>query len=219
MGLDSFVSLSDAHIGATLHSLEAFAASSQARSGSWSEVAGALKTATQGNVALTVFYALPNGRYWTLAKGLQPVPIDDRPYFATVFSGKNAIGDLVIGRSAGTKAAIVAVPVRNASGKVIALVGAGIDLEKLSAMLAREMGVGPGIVFWATDSHGITALHSATENVMNNALKDPTVGKVLAHMIATPSGLETYTFKGKTRTVLYRHSALTGWTYGFGVVH
>jgi hypothetical protein len=38
-------------------------------------------------------------------------------------------------------------------------------------------------------------------------------------MIATDAGTQTYAFKGKTRTVLYRHSTLTGWTYGFGVLH
>lgn len=36
---------------------------------------------------------------------------------------------------------------------------------------------------------------------------------------ATDAGVETYAFKDAMRTVLYRHSALTGWTYGFGVLH
>jgi hypothetical protein len=81
------------------------------------------------------------------------------------------------------------------------------------------MGIGSTAVFWATDSHGITALHSDPANIFNDALKVPELERALRHMIGTDSGTQTYAFKGKTRTVLYRHSTLTGWTYGFGVLH
>ena len=147
------------------------------------------------------------------------MPIGDRPYFAQVFSGKNAVGDIVVGRSTGNATAIVAVPIRSAGGAVVGLLGAGVDLAKLNAQLAREMGVGGNVVFWATDARGVTALHSDARNILNEALKIPELEKALKHMIATDSGVETYSFKGATRTVLFRHSMLTGWTYGFGVVH
>jgi len=110
------------------------------------------------------------------------------------------------------------VPVRDASGKVVGIVGAGIDLAKLTAILTKEMGIGSRAVFWAIDANGITALHSDPANIFNDTLKVPELKSALQHMIATASGTQTYAFKGKTRTVLYRHSALTGWTYGFGVL-
>lgn|SRR5487761_2320941 len=219
VGLQAFVSLSDAHIGATLNSLVGFAGTAEAKSGSWSTIEGGLRAATHGNVPETVFYADPSGKYWVVGKGAQALPIGDRPYFAKVFTGKNAVGDLVIGRSTGAAVAIVAVPVRGENGTVTGLVGAAIDLSQLNAMLVRELGLSSGMLFWATDAHGITALHSDKANIMNNALKDPFIAKTLRKMIATPSGQETYKFRNITRTVLYRHSSLTGWTYGFGIIH
>jgi len=73
---------------------------------------------------------------------------------------------------------------------------------------------------WArTKTNRITALHSDPMNIFNPALNVPELTSALRHMIATDSGVRTYAFKGKTRTVLFRHSTVTGWTYGFGVVH
>lgn len=219
VGLQSFVSLTDAHVSAMLHGLEEFAGSAAARSGSWSAIEAPLLVAASGGTSAAAIYATPDGRYWVAGKGAQPTPIADRPYFAQVFAGKTVVGDLVVGRSTATPVAIVAVPVRGAGGKVVGLVGAGIDLAKLTATLIREMGIGNDLVFWATDAHGITALHSDPKNIFNDALKVPELKVALTHMIATDAGTERYSFKGTTRTVLFRHSNLTGWTYGFGVLH
>lgn len=220
VGLQSFVSLTDAHIHAMLDSLVIFSQTASVRSGSWAAIEAAFPPAMQGNVpTATYFYARQDGSYWVVGKGRQTVAISDRPYFNQAISGANAVGDVVLSRSVGNAVAVVAVPVRNASGKVVGIVGAGIDLAKLTAMLTKEMGIGSNAVFWATDAQGVTALHSDPANIFNDALKVPELKSALEHMIATDSGMQTYAFKGKTRTVLYRHSALTGWTYGFGIVH
>ena len=220
VGLQSFVSLTDAHIRATLDSLVIFSETATVRSGSWSAIQAAFPAAMHGNVPdATFIYARPNGSYWVAGKGLQSVTISDRPYFKQAISGMNAVGDIVLSRSVGNVVAVVAVPVRDASGKIVGVLGAGIDLAKLTGILTKEMGIGSSAVFWATDANGITALHSDPANIFNDALKVPELKAALQHMIATDSGVQTYAFKGKTRTVLYRHSTLTGWTYGFGVVH
>ncbi|HVS46345.1 MAG TPA: cache domain-containing protein, partial [Verrucomicrobiae bacterium] len=126
----------------------------------------------------------------------------------------------VLGRSTGKPGAIVAVPVRAADGKIVGLVGSAIDLAQLTVLLQSEMGNGPGTVFWAIDAHGITALHSDPTNIFNDAAKmSPELKRAITHMLATDSGVENYSYKGKARTVVYRKSTLTGWTYGFGVVH
>lgn len=220
VALQSFVSLTDAHVRQTLDSLTTFAGTADARSGDWNRIEAPLRAATAGNVPATNFYGLPSGKYWVVGKGLQPAPIDDRPYFKVVFSGKDAVGDLVLGRSTGKPGAIVAVPVRDAGGKVVGLVGAAIDLAALTTLLQTELGNGPGTVFWAVDARGITALHSDPNNILQDAGKmSPELHRAITHMMTTDSGMEHYSFKGKSRTVLYRHSTLTGWTYGFGVVH
>lgn len=219
IGLQSFVSLTDAHVRETLDSLTGFAATAEARSGNWREIEAPLRAATSRGVPATIFYADAKGTYWVIGKGLQHVTVADRPYFAKVMSGSVAIGDLIVGRSSGKVGTVVAVPVRGTSGKVIGLVGASVDLAQLNAILIKEMGIGSNVVFWATNSRGITALHNDAANLFNDALKVPDIQKVLKHMIDTDSGTETYLFRGKMRTVLFRHSTLTGWTYGFGLLH
>ncbi len=218
IALQSFVSLTDAHLGATLHDLTTFAGTAAARSGDWQMIETPLRAAMNTDVPGTAIYASPNGQYWVVGKGAQPVPIADRAYFAQVFAGKNVVGDIVFGRSTVAPVAIAAVPVRDAAGKIVGLVGAGVDLTKLNAILTKEMGVNSSVVFWATDAHGITALHSDAANILNDVLKVPELHAALSHMIATDSGVETYSFKGKMRTTLFRHSTLTGWTYGFGLI-
>jgi methyl-accepting chemotaxis protein len=219
VGLQSFVSLTDAHVRATLDALTVFSETAAARSGSWPAIEAAFPAAMRGNVPATYLYAAPNGRYWVVGKGLQSVTVSDRPYFKRAVSGKDAVGDILLSRSVGNVVGVVAVPVRDASGKIVGVLGAGIDLAKLTAILAKELGIGSSAVFWAIDANGITALHSDPANIFNDALKVPELEAVLRHMIATDAGTQTYAFKGKTRTVLYRHSTLTGWTYGFGVLH
>ena len=210
----------DRTASATLDSLVVFSETATVRSGSWPAIQAAFPGAMRGKVPdATYLYARPNGSYWVAGEGLQSATIADRGYFKQAISGKNAVGEIVLGRSVGNVVAVVAVPVRDASGKIVGIVGAGIDLVKLTAILTKEMGIAGNAVFWATDANGITALHSDPANIFNDALKVPELKSALQHMIATDSGVETYAFKGKTRTVLFRHSTLTGWTYGFGVIH
>lgn len=220
IALQSFVSLTDGHIRTTLDTLTTFATTAAARSGDWKRVEGPLQAATSTDVAGTNFYGLPSGRYYVVGKGLQPVPINDRAYFATVFSGKADVGQLLLGRSTGKPGAIVAVPVRAADGKVVALIGSSIDLAQLTVLLKTEMGIGSGVVFWAVDEKGVTALHSDPTNIFDQAGKrSPELAKALEHMMSTDSGAAHYSYKGQARTVLFRHSTLTRWTYGFGVLH
>jgi len=97
VGLQSFVSLTDAHVRATLDSLVIFSESPAVRSGSWTAIQAAFPVAMQGNVPdATYLYAKPNGSYWVAGKGLQAVTISDRPYFKQAISGKNSVGDIVL---------------------------------------------------------------------------------------------------------------------------
>lgn len=219
IGLQSFVSLADAHMRVMLEDLQRFARTDAARSGNWSQIERPLRAATNGAIAAALIYGTREGRYWIAGKGLQSVRIADRPYFAKVLAGKSVVGDIVFGRATVKPVAIVAVPVYGRSGMVEGIVGAAVDLAALSNLLVKEMGVTNSAVFWAVDANGVTALHSDSTNVFNNALQNPELHSALRHMIDTPSGVQRYTFKGRLRTVLYRHSALTGWTYGFGALH
>ena len=110
IGLQSFVALTAAHVRATLDSLVIFSETAAVRSGSWPAIQAAFPAAMRGNVPDANFiYAKPNGSYWVVGKGLQPVPISDRAYFREAMSGRNAVGDIILSRSVGNVVAMVAV--------------------------------------------------------------------------------------------------------------
>ncbi len=218
VALASLMSLSDNHIAAMAATLDTVAATPAAASGEWSQIEPVLRKAASLNVAAVVFYANANGAYWTITDGKQPSTISDRPYFIRAMHGERPIGDLLASRSTGKAAAVVAVPVMGKDGKASGILGASIYLDQLSLQLAAEMHLTPSLVFWALDSHGTIALHSDTSNIFVQPGKlSPQLQRVTARMLAQHSGTETYSYKGQKRTVIFRKSELTGWTYGFGI--
>jgi hypothetical protein len=218
VALASLMSLSDDHIATMAGSLDTVAATAAAASGDWLQIKPVLRKAASLNVAAVVFYANANGAYWTITDGKQPSTISDRPYFIRAMRGERPIGDLIASRSTGKAVAVVAVPVMGKNGKANGVLGASIYLDQLSLQLGAEMHLSPNLVFWALDSHGTIALHSDTSNVFVQPGKlSPQLQRVTARMLAQRSGTETYSYKGQTRTVVFRKSPLTGWTYGFGI--
>ncbi|HTA40071.1 MAG TPA: cache domain-containing protein [Candidatus Acidoferrales bacterium] len=217
--LASLMSLTDNHLKTMAGSLDTVAATPAAQSGDWSQIEPELRKAASLNVAAIVYYINANGAYWTISGGKQPTTVADRPYFIRAMRGERPIGDLLASRSTGKAVAVVAVPVTGKDGKINGVLGASIYLDQLSVLLADEMRIQPGMVFWALDPRGTIAVHSDASNVFVQPLKTPALKAVTERMLAAQSGVETYTYKGAKRTVLFRKSALTGWTFGFGIVH
>jgi hypothetical protein len=220
VALSSLISLADNHIADMANTLETLAKTPAAASGDWSQIEPSLKEAAAVNVPAVVFYAAADGTYWTVSGGKQTATLSDRAYFKRALAGQRTIGELLASRSTGKAVAIVAIPIVGANGAITGAFGGSIYVDQLSTLLVNEMHVGAGMVFWALDQHGVIALHSDTSNVFVEPAKmSPALQRVTAHMLAHESGQETYAYRGQTRTILYRKSPLTGWTYGFGVTH
>jgi hypothetical protein len=218
VALASLMSLSDNHIETMAATLDTVAVTPAAASGDWAQIEPELRKAASLNVAAVVFYANAGGAYWTITSGKQPSTLSDRPYFIRAMRGERPIGDLVASRSTGKPVAVVAVPVVGKGGKIDGVLGASIYLDQLSQQLVAEMHLSPGLLFWALDPNGTIALHSDASNVFVQPAKlSPELARVTARMLAQHSGTETYSYKGQTRTVVFRKSPLTGWTYGFGI--
>jgi len=219
IALSSLVSLADGHLGSALDSLQTLAATPAAKSASWGAVAGPLAEAAKLNVAGVSFFAKPDGTYWTTATGLQTASVADRDYFKAAMAGRVTVGELVRSRSTGKEVAVIAVPVLS-GGKVVGMLGTSVYLDALSARLASEMHLGAGVAFFAVDPKLVIALHSDPTNIFVEPSKiSPELDAVGRKMIENESGVQTYVYRGKTRTMLFVRSKLTGWRFGFGVVH
>ncbi len=165
------------------------------------------------------WFALPDGRYYTVGQGLVGRTLSDRPYFPLVMTGRPAVGDLVVSRSTGRKSAVVVLPVRGAGGRVVGCLGASIFLDKLAGRLSASLSLPDGCFFYALAPDGMTAVHLKQELVFDNPLsKDsPSMRTAVEKMLATDSGEVEYTFNGFHRRVRYQVSGLTGWRFAFGI--
>jgi hypothetical protein len=165
------------------------------------------------------WFALPDGRYYTVEQGLMDATLLDRSYFPKVMAGRTVVGDLVVSRSTGRKSTVIAMPLLDERGKVAGALGATLFLEELSGKLAESLTPPEGTFFYALGPDGITALHMRLDLVFDNPLsKDsPTLQAAGREMLSTESGEVAYEFNGFKRRVRYVTSNLTGWRFAFGM--
>lgn len=223
VGLSALVSLSDGHLQKLADMLTALAGTDAAKSCDWERVRAPLAAAARANIPAVYWFAEPDGGYWTVTEGRAQASLADRSYFPLVLSGKTVIGDLVVSRSTGHNTAIVAVPVRAGGSRdsVIGVLGASVHLDRLAGLLRDEMGgLRGGLLFFAIDSAGLGALNSDESLIFTEPMKlgDSGMQRAFRQILSTQAGIVNYDFRGSRRTVLYRRSAITGWSFGFGMI-
>jgi hypothetical protein len=218
--LRSTVFIVDGAIAGQERILRALAALPAVRSGEWDrmrEILSAFQDSWKNDGVY--WFALPDGRYYTVARGLADSTLLDRPYFPKALSGRAVAGDLIVSRSTGRKSTVIALPVLNESGKVTGVLGATLFLEELSGKLAETLSPPEGTFFYALAPDGTTALHMKLDLVFDSPLsKDsPTLKAAAREMLSSDSGEVTYEFAGFKRRVRYVTSNRTGWRFAFGV--
>lgn len=219
VALHALISLGDGHLRKLADELTFLAASEEARSADWDRIHGPLGDLARQNVASVLWFALPDGTYWTVNRGRVAERLSDRAYFSRVLAGESVIGDLVVSRSTNLNAAIVAVPVRSTDGDVIGVLGGSIRLDLLSARLRQELGeLGPDFLFFAIDEQPLGALHSDPALIFTEPMKlgDPGMQEAFRQILSHEQGIVRYAFQGRPRTVYYERSPFSGWWYGFG---
>jgi hypothetical protein len=217
--LNSFAALGEGHIESVLRDLRLISITDEARSGEWGKMKGLLaQLEGSGIKSAAVWFARPDGSYYSVERGLTALSLRDRPYFPRLLAGEEIKGDLVISKSTGSRTAIVAVPIKE-DGKLIGALGASLSVEDISRLIDEKMGLPGTMVFYALDQKGQTSLHRvstllfAYPSDMGSHSLTKTVGK----MLAEPEGVVTYDFHGD-RTVVFRKFPLTGWVYAIGIV-
>ena len=220
VALHAFMALADGHLQKTADVLRLLASTDRVRSGDWERIRRPLAEAGEMTVPAVLWFARPDGEYWTAPLGRAPGNISDRPYFSRLMAGGTVLGELVVSRSTSRNTAIVAVPVRGAREAVIGALGASVYLDKLGEIVRREMGdLEPGMVFFAIDGKPMGAIHSDPALIFTDPMKlgDEAMRRAFARILSSDEGTVTYTFRGRSRTMLYRKSAVTGWWYALGV--
>lgn len=220
VALASFMAISDGHLQQIANHFRVLASSEEVRSADWVRVRGPLGAVEQVNVRALMWFALPDGSYWSVQAGQAAGNLSDRPYWPRLMAGQTVLGDLVASKATGKSSAIVAVPVRDAQGGILGVLGSSVYLDSLSLLIKREIDLQPDQIFWSIDATPIGALQDDPEQIFLDPydLGEPELENAVREMLTREEGVVNYRFRGKRRTVLYRKSHVSGWWYAFGHV-
>lgn len=220
LALASLMALSDGHLQQIEDHFGMLASTDEARSGDWERVREPLGAVERLNVRALLWFALPDGSYWTVPGGIADGNLADRPYWPHLMAGQTVLGDLVASRATGRSSAIVAVPVRGTDGEIVGVLGSSVYLDSLSARIREEIDLQPDQIFFSIDATPIGALQDDPEQIFLHPyeLDEPELEDAIHEMLARDEGVVNYRFRGRRRTVLYRRSDVSGWWYAFGRV-
>lgn len=212
--LSAFAAYTDLRLGSIERTLEIIASTRAAKSGKWNEAKSLLAEYEQSEKGVALWYMLPDGRYYTVDKGVMGMKLSDRDYFPDLAAGRKVVGALVVSKSTGRRSAVIAVPVERA-GKMVGAVGASVFLDILAEQIGEMLSLGKGVSFFALVPDGRTALHSKTDRhfLDPRELGSETLKKAAEEMLARDTGEVSYVYDNARKRAVFTTSKLTGWKY------
>ena len=219
--LDGYQAAVEARLEGVLAATRTLAATEEVRSGQWARMSGPLAVlASNVKEQAAVWFAQPDGSYFTVDKGTTGETLRERAYFPALLAGRDVVGALVVSKSTGKRSLIVASPVL-VDGKMAGAVGVSLDAAQLAASLDRAIRLPADVVVYALDEQGQTALHRAGELifVFPSDVGSSTLSDAVTTMLARPEGVVRYRYAGSEKTALFQRSQLTGWVFVLGKSH
>jgi len=213
MALLAVMSYTDGRIKNILRPLEVIALTDEAGAGEWSGIKPLLKGLEEKEPNVRIWYAHPNGTYYTIVDDLASANLMSRPYFPVVLSGNESVGTVVVSHSTGRNAAIAAVPVKG-DDTVTGVLGASIYMDDLTDTLRNELPA--GMIFYAIDREGKFALHSEKGMISQDITMQNggiSYGRALMQILSEDAGTVEYEYGGKSWNAVFRTSPLTGWRF------
>ena len=131
--LDAYRAAVEARLDGVLAATRTLAATEEARSGQWArmrEPLAVLASTVEGQAA--VWFARPDGSYFTLEKGATGATLRERAYFPALLAGRDVVGALVVSKSTKQRALIFVFP---------SDVGSSTLSEAVKTMLSSPEGV------------------------------------------------------------------------------
>lgn len=212
--LSAFMSYTDLRIQSVQRTVQILASTSEAKSGEWERMKDLLEGYQASDEGLIVWFARPDGTYYTAGQGLMEKKLNDRSYFPDLTKGRKVTGALVVSKATGQRSAIIAVPV-TVGDQVIGAIGVSLFLDKLSDQISGALDLGPDVAFFALAPDGLTTLHRKTDRhfLDPRELGSETLKKAASEMLSGTSGKTTYEYDEVEKHAIYRTSPLTGWRF------
>jgi ABC-type amino acid transport substrate-binding protein len=213
--LSALMALVDLRLSGIARTYEVLALTEDVQSGDWERIRPLLVEMERKDEAARLWYARPDGSYYTTVDNLTTGNLMVRSYFPGVLAGEPAIGPVVVSLSTGRTTAIVAVPVKE-GGEVTGVLGASIYSEVLSRDLAKTLSLPEDMFFFALDTSGKYILNSEEQRIGQDPLvqETPAAQEVFKTMMQEEAGVVSCYSEGKYYTVTFEKSPLTGWRFG-----
>ena len=106
LALDIMGAETDGHLTAILRPLEVIAVTTEAQSQEWQNIRPLLATLAEKEPDALLWYAFPNGTYYTVSDGLASASLKTRSYFPVVLAGNESVGIVVVSHATGKNAAV-----------------------------------------------------------------------------------------------------------------
>lgn len=213
LALEVMAAETDGQLKSILRPLEVAACTAEARSGDWQEIRPMLAALAAKEPDAVLWYAYPNGTYYTVSDGLASANLKSRSYFPVVLAGNESVGIVVVSHATGRNAAVVAVPVMDGNA-VTGVLGSSVYLDSLTGKIRSDL---PGsFVFYAIDTESRFALHRDESQISRNVSTigpETSFGQAIRAMRAEDSGTVAYDDGGIRYRARFRSYPLTGWRF------
>jgi len=193
VGVSAAIGLAETYVEGLIRTMVVLAATAPVKAAYWDGMFSLLETFQAASLPMATWFVLPDGSYHTVDGGQASANLSDRAYFPAVMSGQIATGYFVVSRSTGRLSMVTAVPVTS-DGQVVGALGVSLFLDTFSPVIAEDLALPDGIIFYAATPAGQIALHSDPELLQ----EDVSEAGVIAEDTATAV------------------SELLGWTFGVG---
>jgi ABC-type amino acid transport substrate-binding protein len=213
LALEVMAAETDGQLKAILRPFEVLAVTVEAQSGEWQNIRPFLAVLEKNEPDALLWYALPDGSYYTVMEGLTSANLKGRSYFPGVLAGNESVGTVVESYVTGKNAAIVAVPIKNMDG-VTGVLGASVYLDTLTDTLREK--VPEPFIFYAIDTENQFALHSDKEKInedISTIGPDTSFGKAIGRITTQDSGRVEYDDGGVQYIARFTSDPLTGWRF------
>jgi len=183
--------------------------------GNWEIIKESLGENESERIKTLYWYSLPDGSYYTSAKGKVDANLSDREYFPKLKQGKSVVGYPIIGKTSGRKSIVIAVPVIK-EDEVVGMLGSSIFLEDLWIDLKNKVDLPEDYDFYAINSKGVTIFDlESKELLLNDTLEESSTSLVEAvkKIMATENGKVKYSWNEIEKIAIYNKSKMCDWRY------
>ena len=148
--------------------------------------------------------------------GRKGMDLSGRDYFQNAIKGQAAVGAVAKSKATGLPITVLAAPVRDASGKVVAVFGAVLKVDFLVDKIASTK-IGDTGYAWMIDKDGLIIAHPQKEMILEKSVRTDAgeeLDEILNKMAAGQTGVGAYKYEGTRKICGFAPVPLTGWALG-----